>query len=189
MTEDEGPLLQYIPDSPGKGTSPSAEEGADEELPEEFEVAAGAGPQIPELSAEEWRDRALRLQADIENYRKRQQRLAREQVLADRERLLQALLDIADDLRRALQVSGSDGGNLWQGVQLTYQNVMNVLWREGVEPIEAQGETFDPLWHEAVGTVPHDEAGVDPNTVVEEMQRGYRIGNRLLRPARVVVAV
>ena len=182
MPKQDAPLRGDASGSPqegGPGQDPAHESG----------TGAAGGTRIPELTREEWRDRALRLQAEIENYRKRQQRLAREQIVADRERLLGALLDVADELRRALQASGSDGGNLWQGVQLTHQNVMNVLRREGVEPIDAQGQPFDPLWHEAVDTVSHRAAGVRPNTVVQELQVGYRVDDRLLRPSRVIVAV
>jgi molecular chaperone GrpE len=135
-----------------------------------------------------WRDRALRLQAEIENFRKRQQRLAEERVLADRERLLRAFLGVADDLERALHADGADADDLRQGVDLTYRSLMRLLDQEGAEPIEAAGRPFDPAWHEAVGTVPHVHAGAAPDTVVKVVEAGYRLGDRLLRPARVIVA-
>ena len=139
-------------------------------------------------SLEAWRDRALRLQAEIENFRKRQRRLAEERILADRERLLRSFLRVADDLERALNADGVDGENLRQGVDLTHQTLMRILDQEGAEPIEALGQPFDPAWHEAVGTVPNGHAGVEPDTVVEVVEAGYRMGDRLLRPARVIVA-
>ena len=139
-------------------------------------------------SLEEWRDRALRLQAEIENFRKRQQRLAEERILADRERLLREFLGVADNLERALEADGTDGERLRQGVDLTHQTLLRVLEREGAEPIEAAGTRFDPVWHEAVGAVPHELVGVAPDTVAEVVEAGYRLGNRLLRPARVIVA-
>jgi molecular chaperone GrpE len=135
-----------------------------------------------------WRDRALRLQAEIENFRKRQQRLAEERILADRERLLRAFLRVADDLERVLNADGADAGDLRQGVDLTYRSLMQLLDQEGAEPIEAVGQPFDPAWHEAVGTVPHVRAGAEPDTVVKVVEAGYRLGDRLLRPARVIVA-
>jgi len=135
-----------------------------------------------------WRDRALRLQAEIENFRKRQQRLAEERIIADRERLLRAFLHVTDDLERALDADGADAESLQQGVGLTYQTMVRLLDREGVESIQAQGQPFDPAWHEAVGTVPHQSAGAEPDAVVEVVQPGYRLGDRLLRPARVIVA-
>ena len=135
-----------------------------------------------------WRDRALRLQAEIENFRKRQQRLAEERILADRERLLRSFLRVADDLERALNAEGADDGTLRQGVDLTHQALMRILDQEGAEPVEAAGQAFDPAWHEAVATVPHQRVGAEPDTVVEVVEAGYRMGERLLRPARVVVA-
>ena len=150
--------------------------------------------EMPEEEAEEeeslevWRDRALRLQAEMENFRKRQQRLTEERIAADRERLLRAFLRVADDLERALNADGTDAESLRQGVDLTYRSLMQLLNQEGVEPIQAEGKPFDPAWHEAVGTVSHEDAGAEPDTVVEVMQPGYRLGDRLLRPARVIVA-
>ena len=136
-----------------------------------------------------WRDRALRLQAEIDNSRKRQQRLAEARITADRERLLRAFLNVADDLERALTASDADVESLQQGVNLTQQALTHLLKQEGVEPIRAEGEIFDPTWHEAVGTVPHQNAGAKPDTVVQVMEKGYRLAGRLLRPARVIVAI
>jgi molecular chaperone GrpE len=142
-----------------------------------------------EEDLELWRDRALRLQAEMENYRKRQQRLAEEQVLADRERVMRAFLDVADDLARALNAHEADPVSLRQGVAITYRNLKQALDREGVQAIDAEGRPFDPAWHKAVGVVPHQEAGVRPQTVVEVLDEGYRLDKRVLRPARVIVAV
>jgi len=140
-------------------------------------------------NVEMWRDRALRLQAEIDNARKRQQRLAEARIAADRERLLRAFLGVADDLERALNASGADVESLREGVNLTQQALTQLLKQEGVEPILAEGKVFDPTWHEAVGTVPHQNTGVEPDTVVQVMEKGYRLADRLLRPARVVVAI
>ncbi|MDY6875616.1 MAG: nucleotide exchange factor GrpE [Chloroflexota bacterium] len=141
-----------------------------------------------EDTLEVWRDRALRLQAEMENFRKRQQRLADERIAADRERLLRSFLRVADDLGRALAADGTDADNLRWGVDLTHRSLMRLLGQEGVEPLLAAGQPFDPSWHEAVSTVPHQDVGAESDTVAEVVQTGYRLGNRLLRPARVVVA-
>jgi len=143
---------------------------------------------LDEESLDAWRDRALRLQAEIENFRKRQQRLAEERILADRERLLRAFLDVADNLERALDADTASVGSLRQGVGLTHQTLMRILGQEGVEPIQSVGQPFDPAWYEAVDTVSHQQAGVEPGTIVQVEQEGYRLGDRLLRPARVIVA-
>jgi len=141
-----------------------------------------------DLSAEEWRDRALRLQAEMENYRKRQRRIAEEQVRAERERLLRAFLSIVDNLERALSPAHAQSQGLREGVELTYRALKLLLAQEGVEAISAAGQAFDPAWHEAVGSVYRPDLGVEPGTVVEVEQKGYRLGDRLLRPARVLVA-
>ncbi len=134
-----------------------------------------------------WRDRALRLQAEIENFRKRQRRLAEDRIEADRGRLLRNFLMIADDLERALKADSGDNGALREGVEVTHRSLKQLLKQEGVEPIAAEGEVFDPAWHEAVGTVPHQEVDLDKGTVVDVTQAGYRLNGRLLRPARVIV--
>jgi molecular chaperone GrpE len=143
---------------------------------------------VPEEGVEVWRDRALRLQAEMENFRKRQERLTQERIAADRERLLRAFLQVADDLERILSADQADAESLRQGVSLTYRTLKQIMDQEGVEPIQAEGAPFDPAQHEAVSGVPHHKAGVMPETVVQVMQQGYRLGDRLLRPARVVVA-
>jgi molecular chaperone GrpE len=124
----------------------------------------------------------------MENFRKRHQRLADERVAADRERLLRAFLDVADNLERALSVNGTDIESLRQGVSLTHQTMERLLDQEGAELVQAKGQPFDPTWHDAVSTVPHTSADAEPDTVVEVVQAGYRLGDRLLRPARVIVA-
>ncbi len=152
---------------------------------------APAGPSEEHALREEleqWKDRALRLEAEMDNFRKRLQRLAEERIAADRERLLRNFLDVADDLARALSVDGADAEFIRQGVELTHRSLMNLMNREGVTPIEADGQPFDPAWHEAVGTVPAQQVGKEPDTVVHVVRAGYRIGDRLLRPARVIVA-
>jgi molecular chaperone GrpE len=153
--------------------SPDAEPEEMEALKEELET---------------WRDRALRLQAEIENFRKRQRRLAEDRIEANRARLLRNFLMIADDLERALNAEGGDETSLREGVEVTQRSLSQFLKQEGVESIEAEGETFDPAWHEAVGTVSPETAGVEQGTVVGVTRTGYRLNGRLLRPARVVVA-
>ena len=143
---------------------------------------------------EEWRNRALRLQADMENYRKRQQRNAQHEIEQERDRLLNAFLDIVDDLERALatpdgsdDLGGSDG--LRRGVGLTHRAAIQLLEKEGASAIAAEHQPFDPNWHEAVATIPRNGWEVAPGTVVQVIEPGYRLGDRLLRPAKVVVAV
>jgi molecular chaperone GrpE len=178
---EQGPI-SAAEKEPVASVSPKSETGPSVAQPE-----PQAQEQLRE-ELEEWRDRALRLQAEIENFRKRQQRLAEDRVQANRERLLRSFLLIADDLERALSVGAGDNESLREGVQVTYRSLKQLLKQEGVERIEAKGKTFDPVWHEAVATVPHQKAGADQDIIVDVAQQGYRLDGRLLRPARVVVA-
>ncbi len=125
----------------------------------------------------------------MDNYRKRQQRLAQDQIEAERQRLLRVFLQTVDDLERALAAPAGDAGALRKGVQLTHRAVLQRLQQEGVERIEALHRPFDPNWHEAVSAVPHDGTGATPGTVIKVLEPGYRLGEQLLRPARVIVAV
>ena len=137
----------------------------------------------------DWRDRALRLQAEMDNYRKRQRRIAQQEAQAEQERLLHDVLGIADNLERTLAAaSPGEDGAIRQGVELTRDELLRVLSRHGVERFEAGGEPFDPAWHEAVHVVAADALGVEAGTVVEVVRPGYRKGEQLFRPARVVVA-
>jgi len=151
--------------------------------------AAHQSEQTEQAEGSDWRDRALRLQAEMDNYRKRQQRLAEDRIDAERQRLLRSFLPVVDDLERALAVASGDGHGLRDGIQLTHRAALHLLGREGVEPIREEGRPFDPHRHEAVATVDHGRAGVAPDTIVEVLEPGYRLGDDLLRPARVIVAI
>ena len=163
----------------------SPTEAAPESVPAEdgTQDRAGLG------TLEEWRTRALRLMAERDNYRKRQQRLAQDQIEEERQRLLGAFLPVVDDLERALATPRGDDEALRQGIRLTHQAALQLLRKEGVEPIEAQNQIFDPNWHEAVATTGRNGTTVQPSTVVNVVQTGYRSGDKLLRPAKVIVAL
>jgi molecular chaperone GrpE len=139
--------------------------------------------------SEEWRDRALRLQAEMDNFRRRQRRLAEEQIETERQRLLTSFLGVVDDLERALVSPGGDEAMLRQGVQLTHRAALQLMAREGAEQIEAEDQAFDPTWHEAVATVGRNGTNLASGTVAQVIEPGYRLGSQLLRPAKVIVAV
>ena len=160
----------------------------------DLEAGAEEGPEREsrlEAEVEEWRGRALRLQADMENYRRRQQRLAQDTTGAERNRLLNAFLQVVDDLERALAAPEGlpSAESLRRGVELTHRAAVQLLQKEGVEPIEAEQQPFDPNWHEAVATVGRNGHNLDADTIIEVVEPGYRLDGRLLRPAKVVVAI
>jgi molecular chaperone GrpE len=101
--------------------------------------------------------------------------------------LLSDVLSIADNLERALALAQEDTP-IRQGVALTHRGVLQLLRKHGLERIEARRQAFDPHWHEAIDVVSAKALGVDPGTVVQVMAPGYRRGEQLFRPARVVVA-
>jgi molecular chaperone GrpE len=131
---------------------------------------------------ERLRDFWLRARADLENYRKRSDHEVERRVGDARDRLLLDWLEVVDDIDRALRF-GSVADSALRPVQ---QQMHGVLARHGVERMEAEGAGFDPELHEAVGVRDTDEA--PSNTVVEVVRAGYRVGDRVLRPARVIVS-
>ena len=142
---------------------------------------------IVELEAE--RDERLadlqRVAADFENYRKRAARDQESLVARAHERLVKELLPVLDDLERALEAAAKhEEAKLEDGVRLVHQELSGVLAKEGLVGIETDGR-FDPHEHEALLTQP---AEAEEGTIVEVIQKGYRLGDRVLRPARVVVA-
>ncbi|ALC14982.1 heat shock co-chapterone protein GrpE [Desulfuromonas soudanensis] len=139
--------------------------------------------------ADQNRDLYLRARADLENYRKRAQRDKEDLARFANENILREILPVLDNLERAVEHAGKDDnarGSLLEGVQMTVDMFGRLIERFGVVPITTVGETFDPSRHEAVGQI--ESAEHPPNTVVQELQRGYLLNDRLLRPAMVMVA-
>jgi len=131
-------------------------------------------------------DRLLRLAAEFDNYKKRAARERQEYVALANERLVKELLPILDDLERALAAAEEhEEAKLEEGVRLVHRSLEQLLAREGVEVIDTSG-AFDPHVHEAMLAQPSEEA--ESGTVIDVMQKGYRLGNRVVRPARVIVA-
>ena len=140
--------------------------------------------------AAEAKDRMLRLQADWENYRRRTaaERLAEKDLAA--EKLVTNLLPVIDDLERAIEHAGAteDDAQLKQfvdGVSAVHAKMLGVLAKEGVDPIDPAGEAFDPLAHQAVGRV--EDAEAFDETVAQVYQKGYRMGDKVIRTAMVTV--
>jgi molecular chaperone GrpE len=166
----------------------------------------GGGPEVAELVAtraelkrlesevKDLREGLARRQADFENYRKRMERERSEtynRVVAD---IAAKLLPVLDNLKRALETEASveasesdEFRHFLSGVDLIYKQLNGVLDALGVKPILAEGEQFNPHLHEAVVTEPSDD--FEPDTVMQEIVRGFRLGDKLIRPALVKVAV
>lgn len=139
----------------------------------------------PAADETDWQAIALRQQAEMDNFRKRQTRRADEAIAAERERLLRSVLPLADNLTRALSYGHATENNLRQGVELTQRELLRFLAAEGVTKIETVGQPFTPELHEALSVLP---AQAESNTIVQEVEAGYMLGDKLLRPAKVIVA-
>jgi molecular chaperone GrpE len=149
------------------------------------EEAEGLDVEALQAERDELFDRLQRLAAEFDNYRKRN---AREQLaLSERanERLVKELIPILDDLGRALEAAAEhEEAKLEEGVRLVHRALSDLLTKEGLAEIETDGK-FDPHVHEALLSQPSDE---EEGSVIEVVQKGYKLGDRVLRPARVVVA-
>ena len=166
-----------------------------------FDAEKASGITLPEIelsleeqlaakekeARENW-DRFLRERADLENYRKRVGREKEELLNYGNKSLLEEILPIIDNLERALAHSSeNEQGAIVEGIRMTHAMLLTALKKFNVTPLESVGATFDSAYHQAMAQVPTDQ--YEPNTVVEEYQKGYLLKERLLRPAMVTVAV
>jgi molecular chaperone GrpE len=163
---------------------PASDDAQDVAIP----IASGHGSDFDKLKSERDSliDRLARLQAEFENARKRtarEQQEFREYAVSD---ALKGLLPILDSFERALQTSASDKSEFRGGVELIYKQLQAALAKLSVNPIVSKGEAFDPRFHEAIEMVETSDA--PDHQVLEELQRGYKFKDRLLRPAMVKVA-
>lgn len=155
------------------------------------EAEAVAGATSPEEQAAEYLELARRVQADFENYKKRMLREQTHVVERASERVVRQLLPVIDDMDRTLAASSAEEAplaaeHLADAVRLVRDKLLAVLAKEGVAEIDPTGEPFDPNIAEAMMQIDRDD--VDEHTVIEVYQKGYRMGERLLRPAKVVVS-
>ena len=168
------------------------------------EASPAGAPELPEATPEEklaalaaerdeTKDRMLRIAAEFENFKKRARKDQTDAVAEARERVLKDMLEVVDYLERAvaMQAGGNgaatvDGAALVKGVDLTLRLLKQKLERYEVRPFDAAGQPFDPRLHEAISRVEHAE--IPAGSVAAELQKGYRVGERLLRPAMVSVS-
>jgi molecular chaperone GrpE len=177
------------PASPAEPEEPALEESVEGEVVEEAE-SAGETPPAEEDLAAKYLALAQRTQADFENYRKRAARDAAAAQTRGIVKLAKELLPAIDDLDRALAAAQAvaDGAEnpLVEGIKLVHADMVAALARVGIEGFAPKGEQFDPQHHEAMAQ--HPVEGAEPGTIVEVYQRGYALGDTVIRPARVVVA-
>ena len=153
---------------------------------EHVEQEAQQAQQEQEDSTAEVDDRLLRLAADFDNYKKRAARERAEYVAFANERILKELLPILDDLERALSAAEQhEEAQLEEGVRLVYRSLASLLQRNGVSEIPTDGK-FDPHVHEALLAQPAEDK--EQGDVVDVLQKGYKLGDRVVRPSRVIVA-
>lgn len=210
--KDEGvngvPERHPVQDSMDEATKAAADAAAERTQSRsvrETDADEGASSNAPldeQLSTEEElrtvRDRLLRQAAEFQNFRRRVEQERKQDVKFGQSIVLQELLDVFDDLRRSVEAATEAGDeaedpdssrheSLREGVDLVYQKFSEILQRFGVEPIDAVGKPFDEQEHEAMMQQPAPE-GTEPGTVLAEIQKGYRMGERVLRHSKVVVA-
>jgi molecular chaperone GrpE len=182
-----GPVSDETSPEQGSGdpsSSPPAG-GADQdgarEVEEDFEKLLTDAHQ----ERDEYLELARRTKADFENFRKRAAAQAQEAQLRGRIEVAREVIDAVDNLERALEAA--DGGEgLAAGVEMVLGGLRETLKRNGVEAVDPKGEKFDPNHHEALSTQPVE--GTESGVVVEVLQKGYTLGDQLVRPARVVVS-
>jgi len=165
--------------------------GAPESADEAIERDLDALLADTQRERDEYLDLAKRTKADFENFRRRMTAEVQAAGTRGKAEVLRGVLPVLDDLERALQAAGLDPegdseDGLAHGVLLVFRGLRETLVKNGIEAVDPSGEKFDPQVHEALSTLKAD--GVESGVVVETMQKGYRLGEQLIRPARVVVA-
>jgi molecular chaperone GrpE len=179
---EEGNLDPRSQEEIQTATGGSAGDDAVEELRRQLEQSR--------QDAAEQQEKFLRVRADMENFKKRMERTYADRAHSAKKDLLQKLLGVKDNLERALHYGGSTdagGESLMEGVRLTQYQLDQMLQKEGVELIAAEGQPFDPRLEEAIQSV--NDSTVDDGTVVQVVRSGYTFGDEVLRPAQVIVSV
>ncbi|WP_299595479.1 nucleotide exchange factor GrpE [uncultured Microbulbifer sp.] len=176
--------------------NPNADEqhAAEEALAEELAADAGESAQEEEIASlhqqlADHKDMVLRAQAEVQNARRRAQQDVEKAHKFGVEKLIKELLPVVDNLERALSTIDSEDEAqkaVIEGIELTQKSFIDTLSKSGVEVIDPAGEPFDPELHQAMTQVPNGD--VEPNTVLDVFQKGYRLHGRLVRPAMVVVS-
>ena len=158
------------------------------EIPTEEDEAGTSDDRLIDLEKElrEKEDLYLRALADFDNYRKRVEREKKAVEISTKKALLIEILEIVDNLERAIDAEGKDPVSVAEGVRAIHLQMLNILSRYGVVRLTSLGKKFDPLYHEAAGMI--ESESFPSGTVGVELRKGYVMGEDLLRPARVLIA-
>ncbi len=196
--QEEAAAVQQPAETQQAQQPPQPQQGAEEnDAGQAAEEATEAAPTVEELQAEIARlqelyeqehDKHLRAQAELRNFRRRAMEERAQLLQYAVQELITALLPVIDHLELALEhhQQGQDPATCMDGVRMTYQQLMNILAQFGLQPIEAEG-SFDPELHEAVERQPTSE--VSEGTILAQVRKGYKLHDRVARPAQVKVAV
>jgi molecular chaperone GrpE len=159
-----------------------ADESGAREVEEDFDALLADA----QRERDEYLDLARRTKADFENYRKRVASDVQAAAARGKAEVAREVIDAVDNLERALEAGDGSGEGLASGVEMVLASLRETLKKHGIDAVDPKGEKFDPNLHEALSTMPVE--GTESGTVVEVMQKGYRMDEQLLRPARVVVS-
>jgi molecular chaperone GrpE len=182
-------ILPRVSDEPVTTDEPSPNASEPQEAPAAPEPEAPQDPlEVARAEAQRYRDQLLRTAADFDNFRKRSRKEMQEAERRAREDFLRDLLPVFDNLERAAQhaETATDPKSLADGIGMVVRMFVDTLGKLGVERVVALGQAFDPALHEAVQQM--ETSDLPPGSVAAEVQPGYRMGDRLVRPAMVVVA-
>lgn len=190
---DNNELNQQTADEEAVKNTPAAEQTVEVnvETSSEADAEVESADELEQLKEENQalEDKVLRLQAEIANIQRRNTKERQDAAKFRSQALAEALLDVIDNLERALEteVTSEDGIALKTGVEMVYNQFKHAFNNENIEAVNPLNEEFDPNFHQAISTVPGEE-GQTTNQVVQVLQKGYRIDNRVIRPAMVIVA-
>jgi molecular chaperone GrpE len=183
--ESEDPINEENPAEESSEQAPQEVDEAAEKTIEEVEIDPW---QALELEAAKWKDQAIRTAAELDNFRKRMSREKLDAVRYGNQSLLEELLPVLDNFDMGMQAAAQEEGSmLFMGMQMIHKQLDEFLSSQNVEEIPTEvGGDFDPKVHEALGQEASDE--IDEGKIIRVARKGYRIGERLLRPSNIIVA-
>ncbi|MBR3725425.1 MAG: nucleotide exchange factor GrpE [Bacteroidales bacterium] len=192
MSQDEKEIntqQDMASDNKAEETTPKHESGEKKDRKKRHERHDEHEHKVQEMGEKlaEMNDKYLRLYSEYENYRKRTTTEKADLIINGSKDMIKAILPVVDDMERALSAM-TDADSAKEGVQLIYNKLMNILSQKGLKPIEAKGEKFDENLHEAVTQFPAVEEG-QKGLVVDVVEKGYFLNDKVLRYAKVVVAI